>query len=138
MFSFINKIFNRSETNILKSDRFKLIEKCLTQHIKLNDVHKIYYLGGVVYTKENLNEVLKSINENKLISFFEKNSYNTLEDNIELYYILSKDGKSNNLSLILSPYEFLESEQVLNIIKVDKIDFLESKQDVELIYSCTT
>lgn len=135
MRSFINKIFNFSKDNALKTSRFKLIEKCLIRNINLDTVHRIYYLGGLVYSKENLSEVLKSIKDKTLLDFFEKNRFNALVDNIELYYIENKDGKSNKISLILSPYEFLENEKLLEIVDVDKIDFLESKQDVELIYS---
>ena len=135
MLSFINKIFNFSKDNVLKTSRFKLVEKCLIRSINLDTVHKIYYLGGLVYSKENLSEVLKSIKDKTLLDFFEKNRFNTLVDNIELYYIENKDGKSNKISLILSPYEFLENEQLLEVVDVDKIDFLESKQDVEIIYS---
>lgn len=135
MLSFINKIFNFSKGNVLKTSRFKLIEKCLIRNINLDTVNKIYYLGGLVYSKENLSGVLKSIKDKTLLDFFEKNRFNTLVDNIELYYIENKDGKSNKISLILSPYEFLENEQLLEVVDVDKIDFLESKQDVELIYT---
>lgn len=135
MRSFINKIFNFSKDNTLKTSRFKLIEKCLIRDINLDSVHKIYYLGGLVYSKENLSGVLKSIKDKTLLDFFEKNRFNSLVDNVELYYIENKDGKSNKISLILSPYEFLENEQLLEVVDVDKIDFLESKKDVELIYS---
>jgi hypothetical protein len=135
MRSFINKIFNFSKDNDLKTSRFKLIEKCLIRNINLDTVNRIYYVGGLEYSKENLNEVLKSIKDKTLLDFFEKNRFNTLVDNIELYYIENKDGKSNKISLILSPYEFLENEQLIEVVEVDKIDFLESKKDVELIYS---
>jgi hypothetical protein len=76
---------------------------------------KAYYLGGVVYNDENYENVMQAISESSLDVFFENNTYNTQENNIELYWI-DDDKEQIKILVLLDPVELYENEKVLEIV----------------------
>jgi hypothetical protein len=119
--------------NAKKASSFFAKLKGLNAKQKFADkIEKAYYLGGVVYNDENYTNVLQAVYNNTLDEFLKTRSYNTQQDNIELYWV--KDDKDESkILLVLDPVELYESEKVLEIISSTN-DYWINLSGAQLIY----
>ena len=102
---------------------------------KQNFAHRIeraFFLGGVVYTAKNYDNLINAISSNELGIFLENNTYDTQRDNIELYW-LEDDGHQAKILVILDPLELYGKEEILNTIP-STVDFLGSVFKKQQIY----
>lgn len=98
----------------------------------VNSIVQAYYLGGVVYNNENYKNIIQAVQERRLSEFFQNGSYDSKQDNIELYWV--RDNQEHiNIIVVFDPVELYENEEILKVIpSVD--DFWNDISGAESIY----
>ncbi len=124
----INHFLEKKDVSLF----FTKLKKTLSREKNHMNIIKAYFLGGFVYDLDRYRELKDAIQLNSFQKSFEALSYNVKEDNIELYFVESKENEGLLISLV-APVELYESESILDIFPCTKEDLEGVKK--ELIYS---
>jgi hypothetical protein len=105
------KMFSSKEENPF----FTKLKKLNSKQNFAHRIERAFFLGGVVYTNKNYENLVNAISSNELGIFLENNAYDTQRDNIELYWMADDTGQAKIL-VILDPLELYDKEEILNTI----------------------
>jgi hypothetical protein len=94
---------------------FTKLKKVNSREKFADKIISAFYLGGLVYSKENHEKILKAISANELSPFLKEAIYNTLENNLELYYIQEASGQAK-IIVIVDYLELYQNEEVIEVI----------------------
>lgn len=121
-------IFSRKK----ESSFFSKLRKLNLGKIASGKIEKVFFLGAMVYTTQNLESIRQAISSRELGQFLTNNSCNSQKDNIEVYWVESEDGKAQIL-LIRDAFELYQKEEILGMVPVT-IEILDSFINKEQIY----
>lgn len=123
--SFLENLFYNKKVN----PYYVKLRKRLKEKHREKDIVTAYFLFGITYSTDNLEEVKKAIAENKLDELRQNISFNVQVDNIELY-LVEYANTDKYIILLLDPYELYTREDIIEIIPVSNTNF-----EKEIIYS---
>ena len=105
-----------------KNPYYSKIKNTIKSIKEIKKIKYAYFIGGFEYLTENYNNVKQSIREDKLEKELKKYTFNNMKDNVEIYYFENIYNKKY-VVCILDPFDYLQKEVVLDIIKVKKINY---------------
>jgi hypothetical protein len=132
MFKFIKNIFQNNK--IFETEQFKLIKNEFKKKLNLSEIEKVFYLGGVIYSDESYRDIKNNVKNDNIFNLLKKYKFNTLEDNIEIYYVEYNNNKEFFIVITKSSYELWQKDIIMDFIKINKINNFTGEK-VDLIYS---
>jgi hypothetical protein len=116
MLNWLYKIVNFKSGHI--SGEYKLIRSAVKSVFIEDEIINIYYLGGTEYSVNKFLELKEKLTTSYDQSLFDSLKFNTLSDNIDIYFVELRESKTY-LLFTLSAFDYVQNDKYIDHFEIN-------------------